>query len=132
MTYAQPPSSAPLTDAWAWWQGRRLTYNLCLAAAGWAAYGLNAAVFYYGFRHPIWMTLMGGVSMTLFLGSGFLLLMGAANICFLLGPLAEAWLRPADVAGYRHTAWGLGLGGSIALPFLFPVVNLALLLARGY
>ena len=59
-------------DAWTWWQARRLRYNLALAAAGWAAYGLNAAEF-YAFQHPIWKNWQGAVSMTGFLGIAFLL-----------------------------------------------------------
>jgi hypothetical protein len=122
----------PLTDAWRWWRGQRLTFNLSLAIADGAAYGLNAAIFYLGFHHPIWLSVGGGVAMTLFLGALFLLLMGAANIAFLLGPLSEAWLKPADRAGFRNAAFGLGLGASIALPFLFPLANLARLIAHAY
>jgi hypothetical protein len=119
-----------LTDAWRWWRAQRLTFNLSLAIAGWLAYGLNAAIFYLGFHHPIWLSVRGGVAMTLFLGSLFLLLMGAANIAFLLGPLSEAWIKPADRTGFRNVVYGLGLGMTIALPFLFPLGNLARLLAR--
>lgn len=129
LTEDGPPGA--LADAWAWWQARRLTYNLSLAVSGGLAYGLNAALFYFGFQHPIWLSLRGGLSMTLFLGALFLLLMGAANIAFLLGPLGEAWLKPADRGDYRRTAWGMGLGGAIAVPFLFPLVNLAFLLTRS-
>lgn len=125
-----PFAESPLLTAWAWWRARRLTYNLSLAAAGGAAYGLNAAIFYFGFQRPIWLTLLGGASMTLFLGALFLLLMGAANICFLLGPLLEAWLKPADLERYRRNVWGMGLGASIALPFLYPMDNLFRLLLR--
>jgi hypothetical protein len=121
---------AALTEAWRWWRAQRLTFNLSLAIAGWLAYGLNAAIFYLGFHRPIWLSVSGGVGMTLFLGALFLLMMGAANIAFLLGPLSEAWIKPKDRMGFRNVVFGLGLGMTIALPFLFPLGNLARLIAR--
>ena len=133
MTYADPNAADPLlADAWAWWRHRRLAFNLSLAACGWLAYGLNLALFYFGFHRPIWMSIRGGVGMTLFLGAFFLLLMGAANLAFLLGPLGEAWMKPAGRDNYRRTAWGLGLGAAMAIPFLFPIANLARLLSPPY
>src|SRR5438270_13544013 len=76
------------SDAWTWWQARRLRYNLALAAAGWVAYflavGLN-----YAFRHPVWRDAGGAVGMTLFLGTVWLVVMGFANVAFLLGPAVE-------------------------------------------
>ncbi len=118
------------SDAWAWWEARRLRYNLALGAAGWAAYGLNAALF-YGFGRPIWMNWRGGVSMTLFLGIGFLMVMGVANVCFLLGAIVESMVAPAEREAYRKRAYRLGLWGSIALPFVFPLVNFCMLLAKA-
>jgi hypothetical protein len=118
------------TDAWAWWETRRLRYNLALAAAGWAAYGLNAAIF-YGFHHPIWTNWRGGLSMTLFLGTGFLVVMGVANVCFLLGALVESMVAPAERQAYRTKAYRLGFWGSVALPFVFPLLNFCMLLADG-
>ncbi len=118
------------SDAWAWWQARRLRYNIVLGAAGWLAYGL-CLVMFYAFGKPMWRNWQGAVSMTLFLGAGFLVLMGVANICFLLGPWTERVARPADVAGFRQTAWRLGFYGSIAVPFIFPLVNLCFLLGQS-
>jgi hypothetical protein len=115
-------------DVWAWWQARRLRYNLALATAGWLAYALNAALF-YAFHRPIWRDWQGGLGMTLFLGTGFLILMGVANVFYLLGPAMEAWMKPADPARFRSAAYRMGLAGSVALPFLFPLGNLALLIA---
>ena len=42
--------------------------------------------------------------------------MGFANVFYLLGPAIEGWARPADVAGYRRTAYGMGLWGSLIVP----------------
>jgi hypothetical protein len=119
-----------LAEAWTWWRRRRLAFNLGMAICGWLAYGLNAAIFYLGFHRPIWFSLRGGLTMTLVLGALFLLVMGAANICFLLGPVGETWVKPADRPAWRHVTWGLGLGAALAIPFLFPLANLALLISR--
>ena len=118
------------SDAWKWWQAKRLRYNIALGAAAWIAYGLNAAQF-YAFNHPIWKSWQGGVAMTLFLGTLFLVVMGIANVLFLLGPWTEQVTRPSDVDGYRKTAWRLGFYGSIAVPFLFPLLNLARLIGSN-
>jgi hypothetical protein len=117
----------PLVDAWAWWEARRLRYNLALAAAGWAAYGLMLLVLLAAGRQP-WIDWRGGLAMTLFLGTLYLLLMGAANVCYLAGVALEAWMRPADPARYRARAYRLGLLGSIALPFAVPAINLAMVI----
>jgi hypothetical protein len=117
-------------DAWDWWQARRLRYNLTLAAAGWLAYG-SALGLGLAFHKPMWKSWQGGVGMTLFLGTGFLVLMGVANVCFLLGPAVEGWVRPADVERYRRTAWAMGLMGSAALPFVFPLANLAIFIGQS-
>ena len=117
-------------DAWAWWQARRLRYNLVLGLAGWLAYGLTVAL-NYGFGHPVWANWRGALGVTLMLGLGFLVVMGAANICFLAGPALEAWLKPADPARFRAAAWRMGLWGSAAVPFLFPLFNLAIFIGGG-
>ena len=126
---AAEPTSSPLADAWSWWEARRLRYNLALAAAGWAAYGLMLLVMLTSGRAP-WIDWQGGLSMTLFLGTLYLLLMGAANVCYLAGVALEAWMRPADPARYRNHAWRLGLLGSITLPFAVPAINLAMVIGR--
>ena len=127
MTSLGTASEFIVDDAWTWWQARRLRYNLTLAAAGWLAYGLAVAQSFI-LGKPMWQTPTGAFSMTLFLGAGFLILMGFANVAFLLGPTVEGWIRPARVAGYRRTAFAMGLWGSFALPFAMPLANLALLI----
>jgi hypothetical protein len=121
------PGSA---DAWSWWNARRLPYNLTLAAAGWIAYGLAVAE-NYAFGHPVWADWRGGLGMTLFLGVVYLLVMGAANVAFLLGPAVEGWIKPADVGSYRRTAYRAGRWGSLIVPFSFPAVQLAILIASS-
>ncbi len=120
----------PLDEAWRWWQRRRLAFNLTLGIAAVLAYLLNAALYQYVFHRPQWLPVSGRLGAMLFLSALLLLLMGAANIVFLAGPIGEAWLRPVSRDDYRRTIWGLGLGAAMALPFLFPLINLALVLAR--
>jgi hypothetical protein len=117
-------------DPWAWWEARRLRYNLTLAAAGWIAYGLAIAL-NYGFHHPVWRDWRGGLGMTIFLGTVYLLVMGAANVCYLLGPAVEGWTKPADPDAFRRRAYALGLWGSLIVPATFPLVQLAMLVAHS-
>lgn len=117
-------------DAWSWWQARRLRYNLTLAAGGWIAYGVAVGL-NYAFGHPVWANWRGGLGSTIFLGAGYLVVMGFANVCYLLGPAVEGWVKPADVDRYRRTAFAMGLWGSFAVPFLFPLVQLAMLVANA-
>lgn len=114
-------------DAWTWWQARRLRYNLALAAAGWLAYGLAVGQS-FALGRPMWQTPTGAFSMTLFLGVGYLILMGFANVVFLLGPTFEGWTGPRGVGGYRRAAFPAILWGSFALPFVLPLANLALMI----
>ncbi len=116
-------------DAWQWWQSRRLGYNLALATAGWAAYGLAVAL-RYAFGQALWTDWNAAIGNTMFLGIGFLVVMFAANIFYLLGVLVEGWTKPVDRGAYRKSAFALGLWGSVALPFLFPLMTLANLIAN--
>ena len=117
-------------ETWTWWQARRLRYNLTLAAGGWVAYGLAVGL-NYAFGHPVWKDWRGGLGMTLFLGTVFLVVMGVANVCYLLGPAVEAWIKPADVGRYRRNAFAMGLWGSLLAPATFPLVQLAMLIANS-
>jgi len=118
------------SDAWAWWEARRLNYNLTLAVGGLVAYALTVAIS-YAFHHPVWSDWPGALGMTLFLGVGYLLVMGVANVCYLLGAIVEGWSHPVDIAAYRRRAWLLGRWGSLIVPFSFPLVQLALQIAQG-
>jgi hypothetical protein len=119
------------SDGWAWWQARRLRYNLTLAVGGWVAYGL-AVVLNYAFGHRVWQDWRGGLGMTIFLGAAYLAVMGVANVCYLLGPAVEAWIRPPDVVAYRRTAYAMGLWGSLVAPALFPLMQLAMLVGHAH
>lgn len=118
------------TDGWTWWQARRLRYNLALAASGVIAYLVTIAI-WWAARQPIWRDWRDATSATLLLGAGFLILMGAANVCYLIGPALEAWMRPRDPQRFRASAYRLGFWGSLALPFAFPMINFALAIQSG-
>ena len=130
MSSSQYVGSSPAIDVWAWWQAKRLGYNLALAAAGWAAYGLNVAL-YFGFHRPLWRDWQAAASTTLLQGLAFLVLMGAANVFYLLGPAIESIVKPTDPSRFRRAAHGMGFWGSVALPFMFSLVSLAALIGGG-
>ena len=112
---------------WAWWEARRLRYNLALGAAGLAAYGLLVGTS-YALGHPFWPDLQLAFGTTMLLGVGFLILMGAANVCYLAGVLIEGMIAPAEREAFRKRAWAMGLWGSVALPFAFPAVMLSFMI----
>ncbi len=114
-------------DVWAWWQGRRLGYNMALTAAGIAAYLLTVGL-HYAFGDPVWADWRDALGATLFLGTAYLVVIGLANVCYLIGPFGEAWLKPADVERFRQTAYRMGLSGSVALPFLWTLFQLSFLI----
>jgi hypothetical protein len=126
---ALPPDAAAPAETWRWWEGRRLRYNIGLAVAGaaaWTLFALQAVGFgASAFGEPFPITL----SMTLGQGLIWLVIMGVANVLYLLGPISEPLLRPTDVGAYRRRMFGLGFWGSVALPFLFPAAMLVNLLA---
>jgi hypothetical protein len=124
-----PASPATGSDAWSWWQAGRLRYNVVLGLGGWAAYALAVGL-NYAFGHPLWQDWRGALGMTLFLGTGYLVVMGAANVLYLLGPAIESWAKPTDVGRYRRTAYGMGVWGSLLVPAAFPLLQLALLIAH--
>jgi hypothetical protein len=117
-------------ETWTWWQARRLRYNLTLATGGWAGYAAAVAL-NHAFGHPVWKDWRGGLGMTLFLGTAFLVVMGFANVGYLLGPAVEAWVKPAEVDRYRRNAFAMGLWGSLLVPATFPLVQLAMLIANS-
>lgn len=117
-------ATAGVSDGWSWWQARRLRYNIALAASGMAAYLLSILIS-LAYGEVVFSTIGEAAGQTLFLGALFLIVMGIANVCYLVGPFGEAWLRPHDLERYRQTAHAMGFWGSAALPFLVPLINLS-------
>src|SRR5215469_5143744 len=117
-------------DTWAWWQARRLRYNITLAAGGWIAYFLIVAL-NYAFGHPVWRDSRNALGITLYLGVGYLIIMGVANVFYLLGPAVEAWVKPRDVDRYRRNAFAMGNWGSLIVPLSCPLLQLGILIANS-
>ena len=129
MNEAAPAPTDP-RDAWHWWEGRRLRYNIGLAIAGWLAYftAISVAI---AMGDPVPDNPRQVVSTTLLLGTGYLIAMIAANIAYLAGPIIETIVRPRDPGRFRARAWTLGFWGSMALPFAFPMVLFAVMFSLG-
>jgi hypothetical protein len=118
------PNTGPATfrETWEWWSKRRLRYNLALLAAGACAFMLYATlVWSFPERLP-------EAEITLFTiiiqGIGFLCAVLIANVCYLLGPLAELAVAPREVERFRMTTYRLGFWFSVALPFVIPALVL--------
>ncbi len=118
------------SDTWAWWQARRLRYNMTLAGGGCGAYGAAVGL-HYAFGDHVWADWRAGLGMTLFLGVGYLIVMGVANVLYLLGPAMESWVKPHDVDRFRRTAFAMGAWGSLIVPFSFPLWLLAILIMKA-
>lgn len=116
------------TDAWRWWEARRLRYNIVLFVVGWIGFALLVTLA-SGFA-PLSLQSLGvadALGVIIRLGTIYLLYMVAANLLFLLGPVLESLIKPEPVQAYRRRAWSMGLLVSAALP-LIAAVNLGLLL----
>jgi hypothetical protein len=100
-----------------WWASRRLRYNIGLLIAGPLGFGLYAIAISrcINLRAPgDWeITILT----TLFQGFAYLVMIGAANLCYYLGPWSERLVRPANLAGYRKIVFWLGFWFSFLLPF---------------
>jgi len=102
-----------------WWKRKRLHYNFALVVAGILAFG--GMLFIGETRcgtNPDYEVTAFTVSFQAF---GYLIAMGLANICYLLGPLTEQWIKPFETNRYRWTAFLAGTLGSVCLPFLVPI-----------
>lgn len=116
-------------DGWTWWEARRLRYNLGLAFAGWVAYAA-ACLIALALGDPL-PDLRQAASTTLMLGTWYLVVMAAANVAYLAGVLVETIIRPRYLDRFRVRAWNLGFWGSVALPFVFPMVLFAVMFSLG-
>lgn len=100
-----------------WWARRRLRYNVGLLIAG-----LVGFVFYaIAIDRCIDLRAPGDWEITIFTtvfqGFAYLIMIGAANLCYNLGPWSERLVRPANVARYRKIVFRLGFWFSVLLPF---------------
>jgi hypothetical protein len=106
----------------AWWSAQRRRYNIALViAAPISAVSLLTIWGFFEERLPCLE--ITGFSI-IFGGILFLLGLGLANICYLLGPLSERIVRPRNAFVFRRWAYGIGLAFSLLLIFSPPLLNL--------
>jgi len=111
------PTSSPLTTE-DWWSSRRLRYNIGLVVAGLLGFVLYVVAVdrCIDLRAPgDWEITM---FTTVFQGFAYLVIIAVANLFYNLGAWSERVLRPANLARYRKTIFGLGFWFSVLLPFL--------------
>jgi hypothetical protein len=103
-----------------WWGRRRIRYSIGLVIAGFLAFVAYASiVFTFEKRIPdADITVFTAV----FQAVGYLIAMGIANICYLLGPMSERILKPRNVTTYRKITYNLGFWFSVLLPFPIPAL----------
>jgi hypothetical protein len=108
------PAERSVGAIWRWWEGRRLPFNLIVGSAGILTLAIGQVVFLFfpdgGGRIVPWQPVVAfGV---------------LANVCYLLGPLAETaihklWGRSVLPAG--PSLYRMGLTFSVGLA-LFPIL----------
>jgi hypothetical protein len=112
----------------AWWNARRVHYNLALVVAGIFAFvvyvtvGVTLLPRNAEFEVTIFTTLSQGV--------GYLVMIGVVNVLYFLGPLSERVVRPRDPERYRRICFRLGFWFSVLLPFSIPALLVLLALFR--
>ena len=112
------------TSPFAWWNARRLRYNVALVVAGILAF--IAYVTVGSTMLPSDADFEITIFTTLFQGIGYLFMIGLANVFYFLGPLSERVVRPRDPDRYRRICFRLGFWFSVLLPFSVPALLAAL------
>lgn len=115
------PATPLVETPFQWWLPRLPMYNVGLAVAGIVAfilYVIVGSLLVTDFElNPLF---------TLVQAFGYLVMMGVANVCYMIGPISESVLRPDDVRLYRDRWYNFGCRFSFALPFCIPVLVLLL------
>ena len=111
-----------------WWESRRLAYNVGLVVAGMLAFFAYAIVCRTLLPEEADAEIT--IFTTLFQAVGYFVMMGIANVCYLLGPLSERLVNPADVERHRRIFFRLGYGFSVLLPFSIPTLLACLAILR--
>ncbi len=113
-----------------WWGARRLHYNIGLLIAGPAAF-----VCYLTILHAF-EDVFPEIDVTIFtillqcFAYGFFIVL--ANICYYLGPIAEAFVRPKRVVLFRKVTYRLGFCFSVALSFSVPLLSIITIVVSVY
>jgi hypothetical protein len=103
-----------------WWNRRRPHYNIGLVVAGVLAFVAYAAIVsvFAEDKPNAEITAFK----TMFQALGYLIAMGAANVCYFVGPVSERIIKPKDVRRYRKITYGLGFWFSVLVPFSIPAL----------
>ena len=109
-------------DTWRWWKSKRLDYNRALVIAGVLAFVIYAALV-WSFPDAVPDAEITAFTV-LIQGTGYLLAMAVANVCFFAGPVGELLIKPAEPARFRALVYGIGKWFSVVLPFVVPVMVL--------
>ncbi|MFZ1936995.1 MAG: hypothetical protein WCB27_16825 [Thermoguttaceae bacterium] len=113
----------------AWWESRRSHYNAGLVVAGILAFICYVVVCFTLLPRVLPSSEIKVTPFTtLFQGVGYLFMMGAANVCYFLGPISECLVGPANAERYRQVCYRLGFLFSVLLPFSIPVLLTILVL----
>ena len=109
-------------SASAWWAARRWRYNVALLLGAVASFLCLLAI---GWQFSARLPCLEFTAFSIaFGGIAFFVGLGLANLCYFLGPLAERWLHPKNVLGFRRAAFALGTAFSLFLVFLPVIANL--------
>ena len=103
--------TATSPSPFAWWNARRLRYNIALVVAGITAFIAYVAVGYT--MLPADAEFEVTIFTTLFQGIGYLFMMAVANVFYFLGPLSESVVRPRNLEQYRQICFRLGVWFSV-------------------
>lgn len=111
------PATPLVETPFQWWLPRLPLYNVGLAVSGivaFIAYVIVGSLLVEDFELDGFSTLLQGI--------GYLVMMGVANVCYMIGPISESILRPDDVWKYRLRWHHFGCRFSFSLPFCVPVL----------
>lgn len=103
-----------------WWTSQMPRYNLGLTAAGVLAF-IAYVIVGFGFL-PSQEEFEVTIFTILVQGTGYLVMMALANLCYLLGPLAEIYVKPQDPERFRRVCFDRGFKFSVSLPFSIPLL----------
>jgi|SRR5215813_8994687 len=114
------PSVVTEASALSWWDSRRARYNMALLISMCAAAAISLCLI-VAFPDPNRCAELSGFALLVQSVAGILAL-GAANLCYYLGPVLEALIPNVYIGTYRAIAYRMGWWFSVALPMPIPVL----------
>src|SRR5688572_26351779 len=104
-----------------WWSKRRKRYNVGLILAGITAFLLSTILASYLIA-PYVDDFEISLFTILFQATGYLFMMGIANLLYFLGPAFDRIFNKEDSERFRIRLFNLGYWFSIGLPLIIPVI----------